>query len=75
MILIVTCLSKWIAKDNSQGFDVCVVQRLLDLRERQLLLPARYVQVQRRTLRMSRRRPRSVASLAGFTVITQEMAG
>jgi hypothetical protein len=33
VILIVTCLSKWIAKDNSQGFDVCVVQRPLDLRE------------------------------------------
>jgi hypothetical protein len=29
---IVTCLSKWIAKDNSQGFDVCVVQSAVDVR-------------------------------------------
>ena len=40
MILIMTCLSKWIAKYNYQGFDVCVVQRPLDLRERQLLCPS-----------------------------------
>jgi hypothetical protein len=32
VILIVTCLSKWIAKDNSQGFDVCVVQSAIDVR-------------------------------------------
>jgi hypothetical protein len=34
VILIVTCLSKWIDKDNFQGFDVCVMQRPLALRER-----------------------------------------
>jgi hypothetical protein len=27
VILIVMCLSKWIDKDNSQGFDICVMQR------------------------------------------------
>jgi hypothetical protein len=71
VILIVTCLSKWIAKDNSQGFDVCVVQRPLDLRER-CSFYAREVRASATwTLRMPRCRPRSVASLAGFTVITE----
>jgi hypothetical protein len=33
VISIVMCLSKWIDKDNSQGFDICIMQWPLALRE------------------------------------------